>query len=49
VNPVTILTFVNNPRLFEENYRRFITNRLKSMLPIDEAPIRLLVRSRRDR
>ncbi|GAI16487.1 unnamed protein product, partial [marine sediment metagenome] len=24
VNPITILMFVNNPELFEENYRRFI-------------------------
>jgi GTP-binding protein len=45
VNPVTILLFVNRPELFEENYRRFIVNRLRSILPIDEVPIRLLVRS----
>ena len=45
VNPVTILMFVNRPELFEENYRRFIVNRLRSILPIDEVPIRLLVRS----
>jgi GTP-binding protein len=45
VNPVTILLFVNKPELFEENYRRFIINRLRSILPIDEVPIKLLVRS----
>jgi len=45
VNPITILMFVNRPELFEENYRRFIVNRLRSILPIDEVPIRLLVRS----
>ncbi len=47
VNPVTILMFVNRPELFEENYRRFITNRLRSMLPIEEVPIRLLARPHR--
>jgi GTP-binding protein len=48
VNPVTILMFVNRPELFEENYRRFIVNRLRSMLPVDEVPIRLLARKHRE-
>ena len=47
VNPITILMFVNNPKLFEENYRRFIVNRLQLMLSIQEVPIRLLARSHR--
>ncbi|MBN1803970.1 MAG: ribosome biogenesis GTPase Der [Sedimentisphaerales bacterium] len=47
INPVTILMFVNNPELFEENYRRFIVNRLRTMLPIEEVPIRLLARKHR--
>lgn len=47
VNPVTILMFVNKQELFEDNYRRTITNRLRSMLPIEEVPIRLLVRPHR--
>ena len=47
VNPITILMFVNRPELFEENDRRFIINRLRSMLPMDEVPIRLLARSHR--
>ncbi len=47
VNPVTILMFVNNPNLFGDSYRRFIINRLQSMLPIDEVPIRLLARCHR--
>ncbi|MHC4618252.1 MAG: ribosome biogenesis GTPase Der [Planctomycetota bacterium] len=47
VNPVTILMFVNRPEMFEENYRRFITGRLRALLPIDEVPIRLLARSHR--
>jgi GTP-binding protein len=47
VNPVTILMFVNKPELFDENYRRFIINRLRELLPIDEVPIRLPARSHR--
>jgi GTP-binding protein len=47
VNPVTILMFVNRPELFEENYRRFIINRLRELLPTDEVPIRLLSRKHR--
>ena len=47
VNPITILMFVNKPGLFDENYRRFITNRLREMLPIEEVPIRLLARPHR--
>jgi GTP-binding protein len=47
VNPITILMFVNKPELFEENYRRFIVNRLRYILPIDEVPIRLLARAHR--
>jgi len=47
VNPVTILMFVNRPELFDETYRRFIANRLQSILAIDEVPIRLLARSHR--
>ena len=48
VNPVTLLMFVNQPELFEENYRRFIVNRLRTMLPIEEVPIRLLARKHRE-
>jgi GTP-binding protein len=47
VNPVTILMFVNRPKLFEENNRRFIVGRLRELLPISEVPIKLLVRARR--
>jgi GTP-binding protein len=48
VNPITILMFVNKPELFEENYLRFMVNRLRSMLPIEEIPIRLLTRRHRE-
>jgi len=47
INPITILMFVNRPELFEENYRRFIVNRLRTMLPVEEVPIKLLARPHR--
>ena len=47
VNPVTILMFVNKPEFFEENYRKFIISRLRELLPIEEVPILLLARARR--
>jgi GTP-binding protein len=52
VNPVTFMMFVNDPGLFDENYRRFVAGRLRDLLPIAEVPIRLLARpktSRRER
>jgi GTP-binding protein len=45
--PVTILLFVNSPSLFDNAYQRFIINRLREMLDIEEIPIRLLLRPRR--
>lgn len=47
VRPVTILMFVNRPELFDGSVERFIKNRLREMLPVDEVPIRLLFRPRR--
>jgi len=47
VNPVTILMFVNDPKLFDDNYRRFLVGRLRELLPSPEVPIRLLARERR--
>jgi GTP-binding protein len=47
VNPITILMFVNDTQLFDENYKRFITNRLQTLLPVSEVPIRLLARPHR--
>jgi GTP-binding protein len=49
VNPITILMFVNDPRLFDDNHKRYIVGRLRTLLPISEVPIRLLVRSHRNR
>jgi len=49
VNPVTFLMFVNDPGLFDENYRRFVTGRLRDLLPVAEVPIRLLARLKTSR
>ena len=49
VNPVTIMMFVNDPGLFDENYRRFVAGRLRELLPIAEVPIRLLARPKTSR
>ena len=49
VNPVTILMFVNDPALFDDNYRRFVAGRLRDLLPIAEVPIRLLARPKTSR
>ena len=46
-NPVTILMFVNNPKLFDEKYRRYITSRLQTLLRVGEVPVRLYARSHR--
>jgi GTPase len=48
VNPITILTFVNNPKLFDDNFQRFIIGRLGGLLSISEVPIRLVARSHRE-
>ncbi len=48
VNPITILMFVNEPAHFEQRYLRFLTNRLRELLDIQEVPLRLLLRSHRE-
>jgi GTP-binding protein len=47
VKPVTILLFVNNVDLFDENYKRFFISKLRDILSFSEVPIRLFVRPRR--
>jgi GTP-binding protein len=49
VNPVTFMMFVNDPGLFDENYRRFVAGRLRDLLPVAEVPIRLLARPKTSR
>jgi GTP-binding protein len=45
--PVTILLFVNNVDLFDENYKRFLIGKLRDILSFAEVPIRLFARPRR--
>jgi GTP-binding protein len=44
VRPPTLVLFVNNPDLFTEDYRRFLENKLRGLLPFPEVPMRLLFR-----
>ncbi len=44
VCPPTLLLFVNNPQFFDENYQRFLVNRMRELLPYNEVPILLLLR-----
>jgi GTP-binding protein len=46
IDPPTIVLFVNDPEVFEENYQRFLINRFRDLLPFPEVPIRLHVRGR---
>ena len=46
IAPPTLVLFVNNPDFIDENYRRFVTNRFRELLPYAEVPIRLQVRGR---
>ncbi|HSV27340.1 MAG TPA: GTP-binding protein, partial [Sedimentisphaerales bacterium] len=46
VEPVTIMLFVNKPRLFDENYQRYMVGRLREILAVKEVPLRLIVKGR---
>ncbi len=49
VAPPTIVFFCNEPELVREDYRRFMENRLRELLPFKEVPLRLLFRGRHAR
>ena len=42
--PVSLLVFVNRPDFFDENYQRFMINKLRELLPVSEVPIKLMFR-----
>lgn len=44
--PPTLVLVVNEPKFIDEAYQRFLTNRLRDLLPYPEVPIRLLIRPR---
>jgi GTP-binding protein len=46
VSPPTIALFVNDPDLFDNNYQRYLLNRMRDELPFAEVPIKLLVRGK---
>lgn len=46
VAPPTLVFFCNHPSLVSDNYRRFMENRLREVLPFREVPMRLLFRPR---
>jgi GTP-binding protein len=49
IEPPTIVLFVNEPKLFEQSYQRFLLNRLRESLPYGEVPVRLYLRGKPDR
>lgn len=48
-SPPTLMLFVNNPSAFDDNYQRFMINRLRELLPFSEVPIRLLLRNHHEK
>ncbi len=44
VCPPTIVIFVNNVEAFDQNYQRFIINRMREILPFQEIPLKLIIR-----
>ncbi|MCP4838940.1 MAG: ribosome biogenesis GTPase Der [Planctomycetes bacterium] len=46
INPPTIALVVNDPKLFEGRYERYLMNRLREEMPFSEVPIRLLFSKR---
>ncbi len=45
-HPPTVLLFVSDAGLFDDNWRRFLLHELQAELPYSEVPIRLLFQSR---
>lgn len=46
IAPPTVVLFVNNPDYIDQNYRRFVVNRFRELLPYAEVPIKLQVKGR---
>ncbi|WP_432798614.1 ribosome biogenesis GTPase Der [Poriferisphaera sp. WC338] len=46
VDPPSIVLNVNHPELFDNNYQRYLMNRLRNMVPFPEVPIRLMIRGK---
>ena len=49
VRPPTVVCFVNEPKCFTADYRRYLVNQLQAAGAFPEVPVRLRVRERRRR
>jgi GTP-binding protein len=45
-HPPTVLLFVNEPALFDDNWRRYLLHELQAQLPYAEVPVRIEFQSR---
>ena len=45
-NPPTIVLFVNDDDLFDNNYRQYLINRIRDYVDFSEVPIRLFIRGK---
>lgn len=48
IRPPTFTLFVNSPGAVAESYKRYLTRQLRAQLDLEHAPIRLILRPRRD-
>jgi GTP-binding protein len=46
VSPPTFVLFVNDPKLFDSDYERYLSNQLRSKLPFSEVPMKFHFRAR---
>ena len=46
VEPPTFVVFVNETWLFPKNYIRFLENRVREAFPMDEVPVKIVLRAR---
>lgn len=47
--PPTIVVKCNDPRLFDESWKRYLLGYLREVSPFQEVPVRLIMRAREDR
>jgi len=45
-NPPTVVLFVNDSELFDNNYRQYLVNRMRDHVAFSEVPIRLFIRGK---
>ncbi|MGE3853900.1 MAG: ribosome biogenesis GTPase Der [Planctomycetota bacterium] len=47
IAPPTLVMFVNDPELVNNEYRRYLVNRIHELLPFAEVPVKLVFRARK--